>query len=104
MLISKIVNQWCEAGIISRTEIEVYEYGLDLLLYTSINIVTILFSAAIIGKLKESFVLLAVVLPLQSFCGGYHANTHFRCFLIMYIGWIIAIFTAPLLLLLLELF
>ncbi|MDR2572183.1 MAG: accessory gene regulator B family protein [Oscillospiraceae bacterium] len=28
------------------------------------------------------FVLLITIIPLQAYGGGYHAKTHFRCFLI----------------------
>ena len=96
VLIKKITVRWCETGIIEKSDEDVYEYGLDLLLYTILNIAVILFSAAFIGKIAESIALLAVILPLQSFGGGYHAKTHLRCFLIMYIGWWAVILLLPL--------
>ena len=82
-------------GIIEKPDEDVYEYGLELLLHTILNISAIFGTAAILGMLPESFVLVAVTLPLQSFGGGYHAKTHLRCFLIMYIGWWALIFILP---------
>jgi accessory gene regulator B len=55
----------------------------------------IVVSSALIGKVVESIILLLTILPLQSFGGGYHAKTHLRCFLIMYIGWWAVIFLLP---------
>ena len=95
VLIKKITGQWCKAGIIDKTDEDIYEYGLDLLIYTIVNITVILGSAAIIGKMTDSIALLMVILPLQSFGGGYHAKTHLRCFLIMYIGWWAVVFILP---------
>jgi len=43
--------------------------------------------ALVFHRLAETLIVLAVMIPMQSFAGGYHANTHLRCFLIMVIGW-----------------
>jgi accessory gene regulator B len=43
--------------------------------------------AIVFGKVAQTVALLAVMLPLQSCAGGYHAKTHLNCFLIMVIGW-----------------
>ena len=94
-LIKNITTRWCERGIIEKSDEDIYEYGLGLLLCTILNIAIILSSAALVGKLPESLSLLAVILPLQSFGGGYHAKTHLRCFLIMYAGWWAVIFILP---------
>jgi accessory gene regulator B len=85
-LIKRITRRWSIAGIIEQADEDIYEYGLELLISTILNMAVILGSAAIIGKLPQSLALLIVIIPLQSFGGGYHAKTHLRCFLIMYIG------------------
>ena len=95
-LINKITGQWSAVGIIDKTDEDIYEYGLDLLLYTILNLTVVLCSAALAGKMAESIALLVVILPLQSIGGGYHAKTHLRCFLIMYIAWWIVILLLPL--------
>ena len=95
-MIKKITMIWVYKGIIQKSDEDVYEYGLDLMLYTILNIVVILCSATIIKKLSESVALLSVIIPLQSIGGGYHAETHLRCFMIMYIGWWGSILILPL--------
>jgi len=96
ILIKKITRRWSAVGTIDKSDEDVYEYGLELLIYTIINIAVILGSSILVGKLLDSLFLLVVILPLQSFGGGYHAKTHLRCFLIMYIGWWAVIFILPL--------
>ncbi len=94
-LIKKITHKWSASGIIRKDDVDIYEYGLELFLFTVSNLAVIVISSAFIGKAAESFILLLTILPLQSLGGGYHAKTHLRCFLIMYIGWWIIIFILP---------
>ena len=88
-VLEKAVNQWEKADIIKAEDRDVYIYGLDLVLFTIINLSAVILTAALFGRLYETIILLSVVIPLQSFGGGYHAETHLRCFLIMFIGWFI---------------
>ena len=86
-VIDNIVGIWEENRIIEKDDRDVYVYGLDIFMSTILNALSVITTAALCGKLKETLVLLCVVCPLQAFCGGYHADTHLRCFLIMFIGW-----------------
>jgi len=86
-ILTKIVNNWSESGFIEKSDEEIYVYGLDLLIFTILNMLAILITSVIINRFTESAILLATIIPLQSYGGGYHAKTHLRCFLIMYIGW-----------------
>jgi len=52
----------------------------------NVSILTLL--AVLLNKVVETLIVVAIMLPLQSFAGGYHAKTHFRCFFIMLIGWL----------------
>lgn len=94
-VINKITKLWIGAGIIEEADEDIYEYGLDLIIYSILNIVAIVLTAVIMNKLPESIILVAAVIPLQSCGGGYHAKTHLRCFLIMYIGWWCVMFVLP---------
>lgn len=94
-IIQKTVSNWVSEKLISDYDRDIYEYGFELILSSVINIVVILISGILVGRLPESIVLLVVVIPLQSCGGGYHAKTHLRCFLIMYIGWCVVIKILP---------
>jgi len=94
-LLNKIVGRWSNSGLIDKSDEDIYVYGLDLLIFTILNIVAIIITSVFINKLIESIILLAVIIPLQSYGGGYHAKTHLRCFLAMYIGWWVVIFILP---------
>ncbi|MCL2227254.1 MAG: accessory gene regulator B family protein [Oscillospiraceae bacterium] len=87
ILIRKITNRWSKSGVIETSEKDVYEYGLELILFSLLNLAIIFATAAVFGRVPESIALMLAIVPMQAYGGGYHAKTHFRCFLIMYIGW-----------------
>ena len=74
-------------GFISKDDLDIYAYGLELFTSTLGNIIILLALSLIFNRLFETLIVLAVMLPMQSYAGGYHAKTHLRCFLIMIIGW-----------------
>jgi len=91
-IVRLIINKWSSKGLIAKSEEEIYDYGLQLILFTLVNFTVILTTAVLVGRFTESVALLATFIPIQAYGGGFHAKTHLRCFLIMYVGWWIAIF------------
>ena len=95
LIINKITGYWVTKGIITEEDKDIYVYGLDLVLFSVLNLLIITLTAVITGRLFESTLLIAVAVPLQVCGGGYHAKTHLNCFLITYIGWWCAVLLAP---------
>ena len=75
LCVLEMINQ----KIIEEKQYAVIAYGLELLLSSVVNILSILFIGAIVNRAGEIILLLLVSIPLQSFGGGYHCNTHLRC-------------------------
>jgi len=96
VIIHSIITRWRDSGVICKSEEDIYEYGLELILFSILNLVAILLTALFLGKFLESVLLIITIIPLQMLGGGYHAKTHLRCFLVMYIGWWAIIFLIPL--------
>lgn len=94
-IVKKIIRYWADKEIINEDDSDIYEYGLELILSSVFNIVVVIVTSVLTNRLIESIVLLLVLIPLQSCGGGYHAKTHLRCFLIMYIGWWPAMWLIP---------
>jgi len=90
-MIDKIVAYWVITNITKEEDSDIYVYGLDLIFSSIINIAMVMITAVIMNKVPESIALLAMIIPLQSCGGGFHAKTHLCCFLIMYIGWWIVV-------------
>lgn len=60
---------------------EVYRYGIQQGLNLALNILTTIVIGALCGMVYPSILFLVCYMPLRSFCGGYHAKTHLRCYI-----------------------
>lgn len=73
------MEAWCDSGTISKTDIEEYKYGLELLISTTTNIVCLILISAVLGKQRFLLPYLLSFIPVRLFAGGYHARTHWGC-------------------------
>lgn len=79
-------------GIIEERERQIMVYGLDLLFMSAVSIGSFLFLGFLLNSETKTICLLLSFIPLQSFGGGYHCQTHARCWLLMMCGYLIGIF------------
>lgn len=86
VLISRITKYLIDQEIIPAQEEELMIYGLDMVIYTVLSLTSLLIMGALVGHLVTAAVLLCGFCPMQMLGGGYHAQTHLRCFLTMAIG------------------
>ena len=93
-----IVSLFERRGAIRPDEREVYIYGCDIVLYTLISTLGLLALGAAFGRLLEAVLCVGIFYINQSFGGGYHADTHMRCFVTMAAGLLIYILSLSLLL------
>lgn len=75
-------DAWAEAGVVKRTDIPLYRYGLELILSTLTNVLIIVTISLALGRTWAFFPYLLSFVPLRSFAGGYHAKTHWFCTLL----------------------
>lgn len=85
----KISHFFIKKEVIRQDDYEVYSYSLELLISTLINFVMIISIAIISRKVPETIFYIAAFIPLRISAGGYHANTHARCLLILLISYIV---------------
>ena len=93
-----IVSLFERRGAIRPDEREVYIYGCDIVLYTLISTLGLLVLGTAFGRLLEAVLCVGIFYINQSFGGGYHADTHMRCFVTMAAGLLIYILSLSLLL------
>ncbi|MCL1883106.1 MAG: accessory gene regulator B family protein, partial [Defluviitaleaceae bacterium] len=60
---------------------EVYAYGLEIFLSSALQLLAFIALGLIFGQLLTTIAFLASFIPLRTVAGGFHARTHFRCFL-----------------------
>lgn len=74
-----------KSGVIPNEQkyLDFYKYGLEITISTILNVLLVLLIGAITQHLIESVVFLFTFILLRVYSGGYHANTYFRCNLLM---------------------
>ena len=80
--IRQLADQCCERAVLKEQDVDVFLYGMDLFLFYVLSIGTFVIVGALTATLPAVLCVLLCFIPLQSFGGGYHANTHLRCFLL----------------------
>ena len=90
----KVTNILVEENIIRQDDKEVYEYCINALFDIAGNIFVTVILGIFLGKLSETILFLAAVIPLRSFAGGFHAKTSYGC-LILSVGYYLASIYLP---------
>ena len=61
---------------------DIYQYAIELTLSTGLGMTAILILGAITIGFRYGLIFLLFFIPLRCICGGYHASTYRKCFLI----------------------
>ena len=91
-MISHIINAMLAKGIIEDKQRAVIAYGLDLLFSTVISLTILIFIGNVLGKGVQTICFLVPLVLFQGFGGGYHCQTHLRCWTLMVCGLLAALF------------
>lgn len=68
--------------VISKKDVKIYRYGLEMLFLSLVEILSILGLSLFIGNFFETVLFFLAFIPLRLFAGGYHATTRLRCYLV----------------------
>lgn len=92
-IVSKILKYITVQNVISDDEDvqDFYRYGIEIGISSILNIVLVLLLGIIINRVLESIVFLVLFIFIRSFTGGYHADTYFRCNLLMCVTFVITV-------------
>lgn len=76
---------------------DVYTYGIEITISTALNVCLVMLAAVLLRSPLSGLCHLGCIIILRSFCGGYHANSYFKCNCLMVIFFIISYFGGKLL-------
>ena len=84
-VVSGILNFLTQQEVIDRTDEvqDFYRYGIEITISSILNVVLVLLMGALARHLLESVIYLVVFIAVRVITGGYHADTYFRCNLLM---------------------
>lgn len=82
--ISRSITTWCQKNYeLSESECHIVEYGIQLMLNTSLKVLVILVVGAVLGHFQEVVIAMFVFGSIRNFAGGYHSDTHLGCLSVM---------------------
>lgn len=58
---------------------EIYKYGIEISISTALNILLTMIIAFALGDPLCGIVFLGCMILIRSYCGGYHADSYFKC-------------------------
>lgn len=76
-----LAKHWAANGVIGESDKETYQYGLELLISTFINLVIMIGISIAFGHPLIIVPYLLAFIPFRLFAGGYHARNHLFCIL-----------------------
>lgn len=86
MSISKLCAARLFSDIADEQQYILCIYGIELWLYTIISTIGLFLTGFLFRATWEAAVIIAVFYACQSNAGGFHADTHMKCFITMSIG------------------
>lgn len=75
----KILNFIMAYSDINKDMADIYEYGVEITISSILNFALIFIASAVMGDFLSGLVFLVTFILLRSYCGGYHADTYFKC-------------------------
>lgn len=78
----KVIERLRSNNVIEDEDYEIYQYGLEQLLTSILDIMTLFLIGLILGMLWQGIVFVISFIALRKYAGGYHTTTPLRCYLL----------------------
>lgn len=79
-----LAKKLCEIQQIKEPDSkDVLAYGLEILIASIVSITVTLCISSLFNRCLECLIFLFVFIPLRTYTGGYHSDTHLKCFLVL---------------------
>lgn len=84
-----ISKEFVKRDIISESDIEIYRYGLEIILTSTMTSLSVLALSIVLNSIGYGILYLLICVPLKITAGGYHADTYLKCFTISNLSYFI---------------
>lgn len=78
----KVTNRLLSRNAIKDEDYEIYQYGLEQLLTSILDLLTLLVIGLIMGMIWQGIIFVLSFMLLRKYAGGYHASTPLKCYLL----------------------
>ena len=86
-----VADLLAEHKFISKEKVEICRYGLENLITSFLEILSILVLSIIFNNVVCTIIFLASFISLRRYTGGYHASTKLRCYVVLLVIYLIFI-------------
>lgn len=76
---SRIVVLLQKNQVIQKGEMEIYQYGLEMIVSTIVNLLLLLLIGVLFHELFSAVLFFCLFVLIRQKSGGYHADTYFKC-------------------------
>lgn len=78
----KVTDRLLSRNAIKDEDYEIYQYGLEQLFTSILNMLTLFVIGSIMGMIWQGIIFVLSFMLLRKYAGGYHASTPLRCYLL----------------------
>ena len=78
----KVTDRLLSRNAIKDEDYEIYQYGLEQLFTSILNMLTLLVIGSIMGMIWQGIIFVLSFMLLRKYAGGYHASTPLGCYLL----------------------
>lgn len=80
-MIKHITDYLIKNNVISKDDQEIYDYGLFVVFFNSLSLLSIIILGMLFNDITYSLYLILFFVPIRTLLGGYHAKTPYTCFI-----------------------
>lgn len=91
MSLSRKIAAYLLEDLSDQNRMETCAYGIDLALYTFLSTLALILIGCVFEKPIDTMILIAVYYLNQTVGGGYHASTHWKCFVSMAVSLLVCL-------------
>ena len=77
----KITDKLISLKTINSVDRDIYEYGVQHILITLLNITTVIIIGIVLNAVIEAIAFITAFIPLRIFAGGFHFSTPIKCYI-----------------------
>lgn len=78
---AKLTEKLISLKTIDSDDREIYEFGIQHIFITLLNLITVLIIGFLLQSTKEALVFIVAFVPLRIFAGGFHFSTPTKCYI-----------------------
>lgn len=92
-LLSKGVTHFLlSKGKIEKSEVDLYNHGSEIIISTIIGFLMVFLTGVLLSSIDSAMIFYILFVVVRSYTGGYHADTHLKCKLVLFFCCVTVVF------------